>query len=193
MMRNLHIQVHNSIHLEVDEEQQGITQGGKRQTERTGFLAPTCQGYDSHMLLMQNLAMASRRPETQSKSTCLSKMNKRAFKPTRVTPRSMTTKGFFASPSSIPKWRASHRRFIKHVIIPVCRQHQLALLCIGSSRCSAGLTVLLYFGQSKMFILAGGSDPRVCLRPPQTRCSEGGNRRGVILFLFFRIFQLWKG
>ena len=28
------------IHLEVDEEQQAITQGGKRQAERTGFLAP---------------------------------------------------------------------------------------------------------------------------------------------------------
>ena len=28
------------IHLEVDEEQEAITQGGKRQAERTGFLAP---------------------------------------------------------------------------------------------------------------------------------------------------------
>ena len=32
------------IHLEVDEEQSAITQGGKRQAERTGFLAPYLSG-----------------------------------------------------------------------------------------------------------------------------------------------------
>ena len=32
------------IHLEVDEEQKAITQGGKRQAERTGFLAPYLSG-----------------------------------------------------------------------------------------------------------------------------------------------------
>ena len=32
------------IHLEVDEEQLAITQGGKRQAERTGFLAPYLSG-----------------------------------------------------------------------------------------------------------------------------------------------------
>ena len=32
------------IHLEVDEEQYAITQGGKRQAERTGFLAPYLSG-----------------------------------------------------------------------------------------------------------------------------------------------------
>ena len=38
-------QVHDPvIHLEVDEEQQAITQGGKRQAERTGFLAPYLSG-----------------------------------------------------------------------------------------------------------------------------------------------------
>ena len=32
------------IHLEVDKEQSAITQGGKRQAERTGFLAPYLSG-----------------------------------------------------------------------------------------------------------------------------------------------------
>ena len=42
MMRIFIIQVHDDlvIHLEVDEEQKAITRGGKRQAERTGFLAP---------------------------------------------------------------------------------------------------------------------------------------------------------
>ena len=41
MMRIFIVQVHDPvIHLEVDEEQEAITQGGKRQAERTGFLAP---------------------------------------------------------------------------------------------------------------------------------------------------------
>ena len=42
------------IHLEVDEEQWEITQGSKRQAERTGFLAQ-CQGYDTQMLLKHRL------------------------------------------------------------------------------------------------------------------------------------------
>ena len=56
MMRNLQIQVHNSIHLKVDEQQQEITRGGKRHAERTGFLAPTCHGYDAQVLLMLRLS-----------------------------------------------------------------------------------------------------------------------------------------
>ena len=41
MMGIFIIQVHDPvIHLEVDEEQLAITRGGKRQAERTGFLAP---------------------------------------------------------------------------------------------------------------------------------------------------------
>ena len=40
------------IHLEVDEEQWEITQGSKRQAERTGFLAQYCQGYDTQMMLL---------------------------------------------------------------------------------------------------------------------------------------------
>ena len=41
MMRIFITQVHDPvIHLEVDEEQQAITRGGKRQAEKTGFLAP---------------------------------------------------------------------------------------------------------------------------------------------------------
>ena len=41
MMRIFIIQVHDPvIHLKVDEEQEAITRGGKRQAERTGFLAP---------------------------------------------------------------------------------------------------------------------------------------------------------
>ena len=40
------------IHLTVDEEQEEITQGSKRQAERTGFLFNTCQGYDTQMLLI---------------------------------------------------------------------------------------------------------------------------------------------
>ena len=45
MMRIFITQVHDPvIHLEVDEEQQAITQGGKRQAERTGFLAPYLSG-----------------------------------------------------------------------------------------------------------------------------------------------------
>ena len=38
-------QVHDPvIHLEVDEEQWAITREGKRQAERTGFLAPLLVG-----------------------------------------------------------------------------------------------------------------------------------------------------
>ena len=45
------------IHLEVDEEQWAITQGSKRQAERTGFLAPYLSGlYDTQMLLMHGLS-----------------------------------------------------------------------------------------------------------------------------------------
>ena len=45
MMRIFIIQVRDPvIHLEVDEEQQAITQGSKRQAERTGFLAPYLSG-----------------------------------------------------------------------------------------------------------------------------------------------------
>ena len=44
-MRIFIIQVHDpDIHLEVDEEQWAITQEGKRQAERTGFLAPYLSG-----------------------------------------------------------------------------------------------------------------------------------------------------
>ena len=54
MMRIFIIQVHDPvIHLEVDEEQKAITQGGKRQAERTGFLVPylACQGYDTQIVV----------------------------------------------------------------------------------------------------------------------------------------------
>ena len=41
MMRIFIIQVHDPvIHLEVDEEQWAITRGGKRQAEKSEFLAP---------------------------------------------------------------------------------------------------------------------------------------------------------
>ena len=57
MMRIFIIQVHDPvIHLEVDEEQEAITQGGKRQAERTGSSLHTCQGYDTQMLLMHGLS-----------------------------------------------------------------------------------------------------------------------------------------
>ena len=43
MMWNLHIiQVHDTVHLELAEEQWEITQGSKRRAERTGFLAQYC-------------------------------------------------------------------------------------------------------------------------------------------------------
>ena len=45
MMWNLHIiQVHDTVHLELAEEQWEITQGSKRQAERTGFLAQYLSG-----------------------------------------------------------------------------------------------------------------------------------------------------
>ena len=79
MMRIFIIQVHDPvIHLEVDEEQLAITRGGKRQTERTGFLAPliTCQGYDTQMLLMHGLSYVPRGPETQRKEHLSIKVTK---------------------------------------------------------------------------------------------------------------------
>ena len=67
MMRIFIIQVRDPvIQLEVDEEQQAITRGGKMQAERTGFLAPLLVRATAHRCSScMDLAMVPRRPETQ--------------------------------------------------------------------------------------------------------------------------------
>ena len=61
MMWNLHIiQVPDTVHLELAEEQWEITQGSKRQAERTGFLAQYLSGLRHTDAPRTDLAMASR-------------------------------------------------------------------------------------------------------------------------------------
>ena len=74
-MRVFIIQVHDPvIHLEVDEEQQAITRGGKRQAERTGFLAPLLVRATIHRCSScMDLAMVRVDQTHKGKSICLSK------------------------------------------------------------------------------------------------------------------------